>query len=131
MRGTSGSGAEPATVVSPCVTLDGFGAAVARSRGLALGQLGPLDVLTVQTRNTLYRIVVPRPPDPEILVQGGVFFPHRTRARLAGSSLGGSLLKVSWIGAGFRMEFYYAGQRIITSPVRSVEVEGDAVPGPF
>lgn len=129
--GGSWAGAATATFASPCATLEGFAAAVARCSGIGLGQLGPLDVLAVQTRNTLYRIVVLRPPGQEILVEGGTFFPHRTQARLAGSSLGGSLLKVSWIGAGFRMEFHHAGQRIVTSPVRTVEVASESVPGPF
>ena len=125
MKAVGDAGAT-ATLVQPSRTLDGFAAAIKGSDGLGLNQLGALGELAVHTLNTLYRIVVLRPPSQDILVQGGVFFPNRTRARLAGSSLGGSFLKLSWIGAGFRMEFYHAGQRIITSPVRKVEVRCDS-----
>jgi hypothetical protein len=130
MRDLSACG--DAVLLPPKSTLDGFASAVAGSDGVGLSQLGPLDALAVRTRNTLYRIVVLRPPSQDILVQGGVFFPQCTRARLAGSSLGGSFLKLSWIGAGFRMEFFHEGQRIITSPVRAVRLESEAaLPGPF
>ena len=131
MGAASRDGSNASAIVVPGATLDRFATAVAGSDGVGLDQLAVLDELAVQTRNTLYRIVVLRPPSQEILVQGGTFFPHRTQARLAGSTVGGSFLKLSWIGTGFRMEFHYAGQRIVTSPVSSVEVRCDPVPGPF
>ena len=68
----------------------------------------------------------------EILIQGGEFFPQLTEARLAGASFGGSMLKLSWLGCGLRMEVCSDGQRIITSPVQSIAVEHDTeLPGPF
>ena len=79
--------------------LNGPGRGIAnRAPGLALRQLEPLTELLVQTRNTRYRIVVSR--DADIVIQGGAFFPDPTRAHVEGSSLGGNLLKVGWIGIG-------------------------------
>jgi hypothetical protein len=39
---------------------------------------------------------------------------------LAGSSLGGSFLKMRGIYVGFSMELCHEGETIITSPVRSI-----------
>ena len=67
-----------------------------------------------------------------ILVQGGTYFPETTAAELEGSSLGGSLLKQGWIAPGLRMEISTDGRRIVTSRVRSMEINGnEGLPGPF
>jgi hypothetical protein len=83
------------TVPTQAATLDAFAVATS-GPGIALRQLEPLTELLVQTRNTHYRIVVSR--DADIVIQGGSFFPDPTRAHVEGSSLGGNLLKVGWIG---------------------------------
>ena len=108
-------------------TLDGFTAEVGASDGFGLGALDALTTVVVTTANSAYRIVALDPPRSRILIQGGRFFPEATEARLAGASFGGSLLKLSWFGRGMRMEIYADGQRIITSPVKSIEVEPDTV----
>jgi hypothetical protein len=98
-------------------TLDAF-AVAANGPGIALRQLEPLTELQVQTRNTRYRIVVSHESD--VLIHGGAFFPYPTRAHVEGSSLGGNLLKVGWIGVGLRMEIVADGRRIVTTAVRSI-----------
>ena len=121
-----------ATLVARASTLDGFADAIAKADGVAFSDLAPLDVVSIRTRNTVYRVVALRPPGHDVLVQGGLFFPYSTRARLAGSSLGGSFLKLGWVGPGFQMEIHAYGQRIITTRVRSVEVQdGSSLAGPF
>jgi hypothetical protein len=40
---------------------------------------------------------------------------------LEGASLGGSFLKVGWIGVGLRMEIRDESRRIVTSPVRHID----------
>ena len=113
-------------------TLDGFTAEVAEADGIGLNELDPLTTIVVQTRNSIYRVVVIEPPRPRILIQGGRFFPQPTEARLAGASFGGSLLKLAWLGCGLRMEVCSDGQRIVTSPVCSIAIEHDSeLPGPF
>jgi hypothetical protein len=103
-------------------TLDGFARAAAPANGLSLADLTPMASVVVRTRNSLYRIFMLEPPGA-ILLQGGRFFPERTHAHLSGSSLGGSALKMDWIGVGFNMEIVGPGGPVVTSPVRSIEVQ--------
>ena len=113
-------------------TLDGFTCEVASADGVGLHELAAFTTLVVKTFNSLYRVVVLDPPQPRILIQGGTFFPQPTEASLAGASFGGSMLKLAWLGCGLRMEVCLDGQRIVTSPVKSIEVEPDSdLPGPF
>lgn len=101
-------------------TLDGF-VQSASGAGVSLRDMEPLTTLLVATCNTQYRIIISR--QSAILVQGGRFFPEVTSAHLDGSSAGGSFLKVAWIGVGMRMEISAGGQRIVTSPVRTITTE--------
>jgi hypothetical protein len=116
-----GTPAAPAAVPREA-TLEGF-VQSASGAGISLRELEPLTTLLVGTCNTQYRIIVSR--QSAILVQGGRFFPEVTTATLDGSSAGGSFLKVAWIGVGLRMEISAGGQRIVTSPVRSITTERD------
>ena len=102
-------------------TLDGFAREVAKSEGVNLHELEPLTTLLVHTSNSTYRIIVSN--RTAILIQGGSFFPEMTKGQLQGSSLGGSLLKVAWIGIGLSMEISAGGRRIVTSPVRAIAKE--------
>jgi len=95
------------------------------SDGLCVTRLSPLDRLSVQTRNSLYEIIVLSPPSPEILVRGGTFFPEFTRVWLAGASLGGSFLKLHGIYIVFRLELVEMGRSIITSTVQSIALVTD------
>jgi hypothetical protein len=105
-------------LVPRTATMDGFLAASTASDGLCLRDLEPLTTLHIQTCNSRYRIVISH--QTAIFVQGGRFFPEATDARLEGSSAGGTLLRMGWIGVGLCMEIWAHGQRIITSPVRSI-----------
>ena len=111
-------------------TIANFVEAAIEAEGLSLDSLRPMSRLVVRTRNTLYRLVV-LGPGPSVLVQGGCYFPEAREAQLCGSSLGGSMLKTYWIGVGFRMELSGPTEHVVTSPVRSIEVERDSVHGPF
>src|SRR5437870_10122193 len=91
--------------------------------GIQLETLDDLSKLAVHTENNLYEITVISPYAGEVLVRGGKFFPEYTPARLAGSSLGGSFLKVRGVYVGFNMEFYTDGRSIITSRVRTIAFE--------
>lgn len=106
--------------------MDGFVAASSAADGVSLRDLDPLTTLHVRTCNSHYRIVISR--QTAVFVQGGRFFPEATDARLEGSSLGGSFLKMGWIGIGLCMEIWARGQRIVTSPVRSITREPDERP---
>jgi hypothetical protein len=104
------------TTVTRGATLAGFTAAVATTHGVHLRDLPPMTTLHVQTRNSQYRIIVST--GEAVLVEGGQFFPCLTH--VSGASVGGSFLKVGWIGVGLRMEILVDGRRIVTSPVHDI-----------
>lgn len=111
------------------VTLDRFGYVVEHIEGVHLPDLPPFTTLLVRTRNSLYRVVITH--WPEVFVQGGAFFPDLTSAYLDGTSIGGSCLRVGWIGIGLLVEIRSGGRRIITSRVRAITTEqvlGSVVP---
>ena len=90
--------------------------------GIQLGTLRDLSEIVVETENTHYEITVIDGASREVVIRGGHFFPEKTAARLAGSSLRGSFLKVGGIYVGFSMEIVAGGKSVVTSPVRSVQV---------
>lgn len=90
--------------------------------GVHLEQLNTLDRLSVRTQNNTYDIVITAPATGEVLVRGGQFFPEFTAVRLAGSTLGGSFLKMRSVYAGFRIEFSIGPTVVVTSPVHSISV---------
>ena len=64
--------------------------------------------------------------DPETgkaLVQGGRYFEEPIEATISGSTFGGCMLKMGFLGVGLRMEICAGGQRIITSPVKALRIE--------
>lgn len=98
------------------------------SDGIHVADLPPLERLVIRTANSTYEIVVLSPASGSVLVRGGAFFPVFMPARLAGSSLGGSFLKLRSIHVGFRLELNTERGFIITSPVRSAAVAPSADP---
>jgi len=90
--------------------------------GTHIGDLLPLDRLTIRTVNSTYELVVVTPDNAEVAVRGGPFFPSFVRVYLAGSSLGGSFLKLHSIHVGFRMELVSSRQSIVTSPVQDISL---------
>ena len=121
------AGANP--VVPKQCTLDGFVDAVSDRDGIGLREVEPLGTLLARTENSVYRIIPLEVGSSRILIQGGRFFPEPTEVRLAGSGFGGSFLKLGWIGLGLRMEILWDGQRIITSRIRTVQVQQPAPVG--
>ena len=119
----------PSTIVPPgaSVTVPSSGmlsswSARDWSDGIHVGDVSPLERIIVRTANSLYEVVVLSPATGNILVRGGAFFPVFMPARLAGSSLGGSFLKLRSVHVGFAIEFAVDQRAIVTSPVRSISV---------
>jgi hypothetical protein len=81
--------------------------------GIQIDQIEELTTLAVRTTNSLYEVTVLDGHTGEVLIQGGGFFPVRTRVRLEGSTSGGSILKRRGIYVGLRME-------IVPQPVELV-----------
>ena len=93
-----------------------------RVTGIDLRSLSAGTAVVVDTRHSRYRFVMLDESGRNALVEGGPYFPRATTARVEGSTLGGSLLKVGWIGLGWFVELSFGGKRIITSRVRSVSM---------
>ena len=113
-------------------TLDGFGEEVAFTQGINVREAEPLVPILVTTQNSLYRIIPLRWGGADVVVQGGQFFPEPTEARLAGSTFGGSFLKMYWIKIGMHLEIDPGHGRgpIITTRVADVRIERDRTPNP-
>ena len=112
-------------------TLDGFTHETSTRGGVEIGHLRPLTKLNVQTHNSFYHVTLLDPSESIALVQGGRYFQEPSEVYLCGSSYGGTLLKMSWIGFGMRMEILSQGRRVVTSPVLAVETVADTLlPGP-
>jgi hypothetical protein len=92
------------------------------TNGVQVDRMEDMEKLVIQTRNSLYEIIIIDGRSGEILVRGGQFFPELTPARLAGATLGGSFCKMRGIYTGFRMEINTSGQRTVTTPVESIRI---------
>ncbi len=88
--------------------------------GVQVESLEDLSRLIIRTENSTYEVTIISGRSGEILIRGGKFFPEFTAARLAGSSLGGSFLKVRGIYVGFNVEISVDSRTIITSRVRTI-----------
>ena len=64
-------------------------------------------VLQVQTKNTLYTIH--RQDSGQLFISGGHRFPQFTPVSIHGSTFGGSMIKVGFIGIGMYLEFSIIG----------------------
>ena len=88
--------------------------------GVQLESLPLFTRLIVTTRNSQYELIVVSTEGAQVLVRGGEFFPEYERVRLAGSSLGGSFLKLHGIYVGFQMELHRDADFIVTTKVRAI-----------
>jgi hypothetical protein len=104
-------------------SLDGFTELSSSIDGVALRNLSPFDTIRAKTLNSDYYIFLIEPETGRALVQGGRFFAEPVEATVSGSTFGGCMLKMGWLGVGLRVEVYANGQRIVTSPVRSLQIE--------
>jgi len=90
--------------------------------GVTLKMLAAGETIHVRTQNNDYRILLLDPETSRALVQGGPFFAEPTEATVSGSTFGGSMIKLGWIGPGLCMEISAHGHLITTSPVASLHV---------
>jgi hypothetical protein len=108
--------------------LDNFAEWQASSEGVNLRDLCARDTIGLKTANSEYRIVLIDPLSRRALVQGGKHFLAPTEATLRGSSCGGAMLHLGWIGIGFQFEFVFhlangQPQDVVTSPVEALYLE--------
>jgi hypothetical protein len=103
--------------------LDGVSEISPLLEGVTLMTLKSCDTIHVRTRNSDYEIFMLDPESALALVRGGEYFAEPVEATVSGSTFGGCMLKMGWLGVGLRMEIYANGQRTVTSPVQSLRVE--------
>src|SRR5688500_6689474 len=80
----------------PASQLMGFAPQSGRVSGVDISALPQGTELVVDTRNSRYRLVIVDGEGRNALVEGGRYFPQETTARIAGSTAGGSRLKIGW-----------------------------------
>ena len=79
-------------------------------------------VVTVGTRNSTYRLTIRDSEHRLASIEGGKFFSDPVEARIEGTPFEDGPVQVGIIQTGKRMEIVAGGQRIVTSPVRSLNV---------
>jgi hypothetical protein len=89
--------------------------------GVFLNELQPRTVLQIQTQHHCYTALFLG--DNQALIWGHPeFCPQPVPVAIAGSTWGGTMLKVRYVGRGMRLEFHHPGYRtpIVTSPIREI-----------
>ena len=89
--------------------------------GVFLEDLSPSTVLQIETKHHSYTAVVLG--GSQALICGHPeYCPRPVRVDIAGSTWGGSMLKLRFVGRGMHLEFYHPKYRtpIVTSPIREI-----------
>jgi hypothetical protein len=89
--------------------------------GVSLGELPPSTVLEIQTQNHRYTAVFLG--ESQVLISGHPeYCPEPVLVAIAGSTWGGSMLKLRYIGRGMHLEFCHPEYRtpIVTSRIEEV-----------
>jgi hypothetical protein len=105
------------------ITLDSCVKHFPESQGIHISRLVAFQGVRIQTQNNPYSLFVLEPSEGKVLVRGGQYFPDFKEAYLCGSSWGGSILRLGWIGLGMCLEIYVDGVRIVTTPLKEFAVE--------
>jgi hypothetical protein len=110
----------------PAVPSYGFLDAVPAVRHpVAVPLLLPGTIVTVHTRNTLYRLTVVDGPARQISICGGRLFHRNTDVQLLGALDGDEGVKKGWIVEGLQLQLMTSAGPVITSVVESVDVDVD------
>jgi hypothetical protein len=89
--------------------------------GVFLDGVQPATVLQIQTQHHCYTAVLLG--DSQALISGHPkYCPHPVLVAIAGSTWGGSMLKLHFVGRGMHLEFHHPEYRtpIVTSPIQEI-----------
>jgi hypothetical protein len=89
--------------------------------GVYLEDLSPSTVLQIETMHNCYTAVLLG--GGQALISGHPkFCPHPVLVAIAGSTWGGSMMKLRFVGRGMRLEFRHPEYRtpILTSPIQTI-----------
>ena len=90
--------------------------------GMFLDGLQPATVLHIQTRHHCYTAIVLG--GSQALISGHpTYCPQPVRVAISGSTWGGSMIKLHFVGRGMQLEFYHPDYRtpIVTSLIQEIE----------
>jgi len=89
--------------------------------GVHLPDLAPGSVLSIQTKNRSYTMLIIG--DGVVLISGHPqYCPSPAEVRINGSTWGGSMLKMKYVGRGMHLEFVHpVYQTILTSPIVDIQ----------
>ena len=114
----------------PTPAIRSFVLTTTEGEGVRMDSLRPMSRLIVRTAHSSYRLLV-LSPHPSVSVQGGHFFHEPAEVLFRGAILGGTALRSGWLLVGYRMALWSPNGHLVTSPVRSIEMELDSLHGPF
>jgi hypothetical protein len=103
-------------------TLDGAASISSKLEGVTLRRLEARDTIYARTNNHDYEILLLDPDSGRAMVKGGKYIVESTEATVVGSTFGGCMLKVGWLGVGMRMEILAGDQYLVTTPLESLRV---------
>ena len=95
----------------------------AQKEGIDLRKLKPGTKIIVGTVNSTYNMAIIN--QKEVWLQGGKKLPKKTKGFLVGSTWGGSMLKIAWIGYDMHMEFHFNDKILTSSRVQKAKVIGE------
>jgi hypothetical protein len=81
-------------------------------------------VISIQTRNSRYRIVVLDGAARQVTIRGGWAFPEETEATVVGASDGDGDVESGWIAEGLQLRLSTDRGPVVTSAVESIAVDG-------
>ncbi len=96
----------------------------AQNQGVNIHKLKAGTKIIVTTKNSTYTLEVTKNKG-EIWAQGGKKLPERQKVYFTGSTFGGSMIKLGWIGLAMYMEMHFNNKILKTSSVRAAKIIGD------
>ena len=93
------------------------------SDDVIIASLNAFDTITIQTHNSVYRILLLDPQTGRALIDGGHYLVEPSEALLKGSASLGAEFKVGTISVGSRLEMWVDERVFLTSPIKSVHVK--------
>ena len=93
--------------------------------GIDVNKLQAGTIVLVTTKNNLYKLIK-TDRDGIVYAQGGKYFIEPTEVYFSGSTFGGSMIKIGWIGYEMIMEMHMIEnqKKITTSAIKSAKVIG-------
>lgn len=93
------------------------------SDDVMIASLNAFDTITIETQNSVYRILLLDPHTGRALIDGGQYIVEPSEALLKGSASLGAEFKVGTISVGCRLEMWVDETVFLTSPIKSVHVK--------